>query len=94
MHKLVEIDLTNADVALFEEYEKQVISVLHKYGARLESGVRSTNGKTETHILYFPNATSFEGFLSDSVRAELQDDWQRAGAVATVTDVEEISYLK
>ncbi len=94
MHKLAVIDLTDADISRFEEYEKQVIPLLHKYGARLELGLRSVDGMTETHVLYFPDAASFDGFLSDSTRASLQDDWQLAGAVTTVSDVNEIAYLR
>ncbi len=94
MHKLVAIDLTDADISRFEEYEKQVIPLLHKFGARLELGLRSVDGMTETHVLYFPDTASFDNFLSDSVRASLQDDWLLVGAGTTVTDVNEIAYLK
>lgn len=94
MHKLVAIDLTDADISRFEEYEIQVIPLLHKYGARLELGLRSVDGMTETHVLYFPDTVSFDSFLSDPVRASLQEDWQLAGVVTTVTDVNEIAYLR
>jgi len=93
MHKLVVIDLTDADTYSFEQYEKQVISLLGKYGARLELGLRSVDGKTETHVLYFPSTASFDSFIADPVRDTLQDAWQLTGAMATVSDVDEISYL-
>jgi len=93
VHKLVVIDLTNADISRFEEYERQAIALLQKYGARLELGFRSVDGMTETHVLYFPDTGSFDGFLSDPVRAALQADWLLTGAVTTVSDIHGIAYL-
>jgi uncharacterized protein (DUF1330 family) len=93
MHKLIQIDLTNANISAFEDYEKQVIPLLHQYGARMVSGVRSVDRKAEIHILYFPDTASFERFLQDPVRAKLQNDWLGIGAVTTVTDVQPVPYI-
>lgn len=92
MLKLVVLDLAEADISRFEEYEKQVIPRLAIYGARMEMGIRSIDGLTETHILYFPDTSSYDRFISDPVRAALKDDWQKIGAVTSVTDVNKISY--
>jgi hypothetical protein len=94
VYKLVTIDLGNANIGMFEEYEKKVVPLLGKYGARVELGVRSANETNETHLLYFPDVTSFEQFLNDPARASLQDEWQLTGAVSTVTDVNKIDYLQ
>jgi len=94
VHKLVVINLAEADIDKFEEYEKQVIPLLNKYGARLEIGLRAVDGMTETHVLYFPDSASFDDFLADSVRESLQDNWKLAGATTTVSDVHEIAYMR
>ena len=93
LHKLIVVDLAVADMDLYERYERKVIPLLDKYGGRMESGVRSVDGLTETHILYFPDVTSFEAFLSDPVRTQSQREWQRTGAMTTVTDVIEVDYV-
>lgn len=93
MHKLVIIDLTAADLDRHERYERKVIALLEQYGGRMVSGVRSLDGMTETHILYFPDATSFEAFLLDPLRTQWQDEWQLTGAVATITDVMDVRYV-
>lgn len=96
MLKLVVIDLSSADIARFESYEKQVLPLLDKYGARLELCVRSTDGKTETHLLYFPDTDQFNAFLVDPERAALHKQWQQSGASSTVSssisDVEPMNY--
>lgn len=93
MHKLVVIDLKSAEIGLFEDYERNIIPLLNKHGGRMELGFRSVDGKTETHVLYFPDIAAFENFLSDPVRLALKGDWKLTGALATVTDVNEIDYL-
>lgn len=93
MLELVVIDLSHADLGRFEAYERQVVPLLEKYGAHMEVAVRSTDGLTETQVLNFSDEASFDSFLSDSARTALQVDWQQAGAVAAVADVNEIAYL-
>ena len=46
MRQLVTIDLTSADITLFEGYERKVIPLLGKYDGRLELCVRSVDGTT------------------------------------------------
>jgi len=90
--KHVVIDLSNADIIQFEKYEKQVLPLLKKHGALMKLAIRSLDERTETHVLYFPDANAFDSFIADPGRALLQDDWSQLGAVASVTDVKEISY--
>lgn len=92
MRKLVTIDLTAADTDAFEAYERKVMPLLQKHAGRLELSVRSVDGTTEAHLLYFPDASNFEAFLSDPEREGLKDEWSRIGAVSTVTEVEEVRY--
>lgn len=93
MRKLVVLDLSAANKDLFESYERKVLPLLSKHEGKLELCVRSVDGVTETHVLYFPDSFRFEGFLSDPGRAALKGDWERTGVVSTMTDVEQVDYL-
>jgi len=93
VRKLIAIDLTSADVALFESYERKVLPLLSKHDGKLELCVRSVDGSTETHVLYFPDAMSLDAFLADPSRAVLSDEWTRAGVMSTITDVVTVNYL-
>ena len=89
MRRLVTIDLSGADLAVFEAYEDAVLALLPKYGARLEMQVRSLDGATETHLLFFPDAAAYEAFRSDPVRLAKQEGWRASGAVSVGIEVEE-----
>jgi|GEM_PF-929921 len=93
MRKLVVLDLSNADIQLFENYERQVLPLLGKYGGKLELSVRCIDAMTETHLLHFPDITHFEQFLSDPNRAALKDEWTLTGVKSTITDVVQVDYF-
>jgi len=84
---LAQIDLSNADLALFDEYESTVLALLEKYGARIEDRLRSADDRAEVHLLYFPNAGSLAAFRNDPIRASAQDIWERSGASSSLTEV-------
>lgn len=88
MRRLVTIDLSDADVPVFDAYEATVLSLLDKHGGRLEMRVRSLDGCSETHLLFFPSAQAFENYRADPIRVAAQDDWQRCGAKSVVTEVD------
>lgn len=52
---LVDLDISKADLALFEEYETKVLSLLESYGAKLLERLRSTDETREFHLLHFPD---------------------------------------
>ncbi len=91
MLKLVAIDLSEADLDLFTNYEDKILALLPKHGAQLEMRVRAIDGQSETHLLYFPDVQAFESFRSDPVRLAASSDWERSGARSVVTNVERIS---
>jgi len=84
----VQIDLSDADVALFDQYEEGVLALLPDYGANLIERIRSIDGRTETHLLEFPDADALARFRADPRRAGLQDLWVRCGASAVATEVQ------
>jgi hypothetical protein len=88
---LVQIDLSDADIAVFEAYEDRVLALLGGYGARLDTRLRSKDGSTETHVLEFPDVTAFEGFRADPARLAMQAMWESCGAVSVVTEVDRVA---
>lgn len=90
MLRLVTIDLSRADLDAFERYEASVLALLPKHRGRLELRVRALDGRTETHLLYFPDEQAFDAYRSDPARLALADEWKRCGAVSTVQLVQRI----
>ena len=90
MLRLVTIDLTAADLNAFERYEAEVLELVPKHGGRLELRVRALDGRTETHLLYFPDEAAFEGFRADPGRLALSGDWEQCGARSTIQLVERV----
>ena len=91
MRRLVTIDLSDADLPIFEAYEKTVLALLDKHGGRLEMRVRSLDGCSETHLLFFPSAEAFENYRADPIRVAAQDDWKKCGAKSAVIEVETVA---
>lgn len=87
---LVTFDLAEADLGAFDRYEAQVLPLLSHHGGRLEWRVRALDGRTETHLLQFPDERAFQAFCVDPHRVALAQDWERCGARSAVTAVEPI----
>lgn len=87
---LVQLDISEADMALFEEYETQVLSLLESHGAKLLERLRSTDERQEVHVLQFPDDSAFDAFRVDPTRARLQELWLRCGASTSLTKVRRI----
>jgi hypothetical protein len=90
MFLLVEIDLSKANVPLFEDYEEKVLALLGDHGAKLEARLRSKDGLREIHLLEFPDAAALAAFRANPVRLRMQDLWERCGAASVVTEVDRI----
>jgi len=90
MRLLVTIDLTEADVKIFEAYEATVLPLLKKYGARLEMRVRALDGSCEIHLLCFPDADAHQNYLADPVRAAARHQWEQSGAKAAGMEVKDV----
>lgn len=84
---LVHIDLSNAEIGLFESYESRALSVLTKHGGRLEERVRTLSSSTEIQLLYFPDEQALTAFRNDPVRTGLRPIWIECGASSVVTEV-------
>jgi len=66
---LVRIDLSAANLKLFERYEGGVLPLLALYRGTLIERVRSMDGKVETHFLQFADAAAREAFRAGPRRA-------------------------
>ncbi|MEZ5937194.1 MAG: hypothetical protein R3C52_03140 [Hyphomonadaceae bacterium] len=90
MKLLVEIDLTNADLTLFEAYERAVLTLLPEHGGRLEARVRSLDGAREHHLIAWGDAAGYAAYRNDPRRLALSDDWAQCGARASVVEVADV----
>ena len=91
MRLLVQIDLTDADIARFEAYETAVLALLPDHGGMLELRVRGTDRPIETHVLSFPSDQAFDDFVHDPRRIALAQDWVDCGARADRWGVVEVN---
>ncbi len=87
MRLLVEIDLSSADLTLFDAYEAAVLALIPEHGGKVEARVRTTDGRREVHPIAFPSAAAFDAFKADPRRLARSADFQRCGARSEVTEV-------
>lgn len=90
MLRFVTIDLTSADLQRFEAYEALVLPLIEKYGGRVEARVRSVDGASETHLIFYPDQAAYDAYLSDPVRQAARSEWEQCGAVAISVEVRRI----
>lgn len=90
MHLLVDVDLSSADIAMFDSYEAVVLDRLSAYGARIEMRVRSVDRQREVHLLFFPDADSLVKFRNDAIRQSVIDRWEKSGATSTSVEVDQV----
>lgn len=88
---LVQLDISEAEMALFDDYEAQLTSLLGRHGGKLLERLRSTNEKSEVHLLYFPDAEALDAFRAVLARAALQELWLKCGSSSSLTEVRRVS---
>jgi uncharacterized protein (DUF1330 family) len=91
LRRLVTIDLACADLQVFEAYEAQVLPLMARHGGRLEMRVRTADGLSETHLLFFPDLAAYERYRSDPDRLALQGEWAKSGATSIGREVEVVT---
>ena len=90
MKIFVQIDLSEADITEFEDFETRVLALLPRHGGSLLARVRSKDGNREFHLLGFPDAVALAAFRSDPARLEFRSLWERCGATSTLLEVEDV----
>jgi hypothetical protein len=91
VHRLVTIDLSEADFAAFDQYEEIVLSRLPAFGARLDMRFRSADRRSEMHVLFFPAESAYQAFLADPIRADARQLWDESRAKAISIEIEELN---
>jgi hypothetical protein len=84
---LVRIDLSSADLALFEAYEERVLALLPTHGGRLDARLRAADDTSEVQLIEFSTPQGLASFRSDPARLAAQDMWTRCGAISEVLEV-------
>ena len=57
-----------AGVAAFTAYEAQVLPLLAEHGGVLQRRLRSDDGQTEIHLVWFPSDAHFDRYRADPRR--------------------------
>lgn len=53
----------------FDDYESKVLPLLAAHGGVLQRRLRTADGTTEVHVVWFPSAARFEQYRGDPERA-------------------------
>lgn len=67
---MLDIDLSEADIELFERYEELALRLLAEHGGVVLARVRDMAELREWHLLRVPNRAAWEAFRSDPRRVE------------------------
>ena len=89
MNLVAVVDLVEAEAG--RRYEDRVLVLLKRHGGRLERRLRSTDGLTEVHLLWFPSREAYDAFLADPARAEARAVLGDAVPTSRVVEVEEVT---
>ena len=84
------IDLSKADLAIFEAYENAVIPLLDRYGITMVVRLRAKDGASEVHVLDTPDMATMQRFRDDPERAAVQHMWDDSGATGVVTQMRRV----
>lgn len=64
------VDLPEGGAAAFTRYEALVLPLLPRHGGRLERRLRSTDGRSEVHVVSFADRAGYEAYLADPERRD------------------------
>ena len=62
------IDVPPAAVAVFQQYEQEVLPLLEQHGGVLERRLRTADGTTEVHVLSFATDVDYRSYRQDPRR--------------------------
>jgi hypothetical protein len=67
---MLDIDLSTADIELFDRYEDLALRLLAEHGGVVLARVRDVAERREWHLLRVPNRAAWEAFRSDPRRVD------------------------
>ena len=84
------IELPAEHLESAQRYEDEVLTLLAGYDGELERRLRSTDGRTEVHLLRFPTRAAYESFMHSPERIALRASFGEAAPAGRVLEVDEI----
>ena len=67
---MLEIDLSDADIEIFDRYEQLALDVLEEHGGLVLARVRDVEERREWHLLQVPSKAAWDSFRADPRRVE------------------------
>lgn len=83
-------DIEPAGIEAFRAYEDMVLPLLGRHGGRLERRLRTSDGTSEIHLVFFADEPGYEAYLADPDRVQaraLLGATQLEQRILTVGDV-------
>jgi len=87
----VTIDLADADIAVYEDYESSVLPLLGDHrGALIARWRVELPTPIEYHLIEFADQAGFDGYMTDERRLAVRAIWEKSGARSQVVDARPI----
>jgi uncharacterized protein (DUF1330 family) len=74
----------------FDAYESQVLALLADHGGTLQRRLRTADGQTEIHVVWFPSDSALAAYREDPRRAALAPLLAASGAVTELFRVVDV----
>jgi uncharacterized protein (DUF1330 family) len=68
---MIEIDLSRADIEIFDRYEERSLRILEEHGGVVLARVRDVDELREWHLVRLPSHAAWEAFRADPGRSAL-----------------------
>ncbi len=74
-------------LAVFQRYEDAVLVLLRDHAGILQRRLRTEDGLTEVHVIWFPSVSHYEAYRADPRRSAHDGMFTVSGATAEVLTV-------
>ena len=78
-------------VAAFTAYEDQVLPLLAEHGGVLQRRLRSDDGQTEVHLVWFPSMVQHDRYRADPRRAAHAHLMAQSGASTELLRLQDVA---
>lgn len=80
-------------IAAFNAYEARVLPLIVEHGGLLQRRLRTDDGGTEIHLVWFPSEAAFAAFREDPRRTRHAALMTEAGAATELLRLQEVADL-